>query len=118
MEDVGPFMKAAGFDEVNVDGDTLRVATQVGIATIELTLVRIDDPERGLVYEQADGIFEEMRTNYTIPPNSGGCEVTATTEFGLDVAIVGDVVDSTIIKRQRHTELTAQLDWLETVPSE
>lgn len=115
MEDVGPFMKAAGFDEVDVDGETIRVENQVGIATIELTLVLLDNDESDLAYEQVDGIFEEMRTDYTVTPTSGGSELTATTEFGLDVALVGDILDSTIIKRQRRKELTAQFDWLETV---
>lgn len=115
MADIDPFMKAAGFDEVDVDGETIHVANRVGIVTIELTLVLLDDGESDLAYEQVDGIFEEMRTDYTVTPTSDGSEVTATTEFGLDVALVGDVLDSTIIKRQRRKELTAQFDWLETV---
>jgi len=54
-----------------------------------------------------------MRTAYTVTSDPNGSEVVATTEFALDVAIIGDVLDSTVIKRQRRTELTAQFDWLE-----
>ncbi|WP_435075213.1 SRPBCC family protein [Halorubrum sp. HHNYT27] len=113
MARIDPFMRASGFDEVLVDGDTVRVANEVGIATIELTLELVDRPEADLAYEQRDGVFDEMRTAYTVAPAPDGSEVVATTEFALDVAIVGDVLDSTIIKRRRRTELTAQFDWLE-----
>jgi carbon monoxide dehydrogenase subunit G len=115
MNELEQFMRASGFDEVLVDGETVRVANEVGIATIELTLELVDRPEADLAYEQRDGIFEEMRTAYTVTPASNGSEVVATTEFALDVAIVGDVLDSTVIKRQRRRELSAQFDWLEGV---
>lgn len=119
MEDVEPFMAAAGFDEVGVDGVTVRVANRVGPKTIELILELVDDPEAALTYVQRDGIFEEMETTYTTVPLEGtaedasGTEVTATTEFALDVAVVGDFLDSTVIERQRKKELGAQFDWLE-----
>ncbi|WP_280537418.1 SRPBCC family protein [Halopenitus sp. POP-27] len=123
MTDVEPFMAAAGFDEVSVDGDRIAVANRVGIATIELTLERTDglgdgvaddDPPYVFEYVQREGIFEAMTTTYTVTPTDAGTEVTATTEFALDVAIVGDVLDATVIKRQRRRELNAQFDWLET----
>lgn len=113
MTDLGPFMKASGFDEVTVDGETIRVGNRVGIASIELILEIVDDPDVDLAYEQRDGIFEEMRTEYAVVSRSDGSELTATTEFALDVPVVGDVLDSTIIKRQRRKELSAQFDWLE-----
>jgi hypothetical protein len=113
MDRIGPFMEAAGFDEVAVDGETVRVANQVGIATIELTLGLVDDPDAALAYEQRDGLFREMRTTYAVSPTDGGTEVTATTAFELDLAVVGDVLDSTVIERQRRKELTAQFDWLD-----
>ena len=115
MSRLDQFMRASGFDEVFVDGEIVRVANEVGIATIELTLKLVDRPDADLAYEQRDGIFEEMRTAYTITPTSNGSEVIATTEFALDVGIIGDVLDSTVIKRQRRKELTAQFDWLEEV---
>jgi hypothetical protein len=113
MERIGPFMRAAGFDEVAVDGDTVRVANRVGIARIELTLDLIEDAETDLAYEQREGIFEEMRTTYAVSEVPDGCEVVATTDFALDVPVVGDALDATVIKRQRTKELEAQFDWLE-----
>jgi carbon monoxide dehydrogenase subunit G len=110
MEDVGPFMAAAGFDEVDVEGDTLRITNRVGI----LTLAVVDDAESDLAYEQRDGIFDEMRTAYAVTATPEGSEVTATTDFALDIAVVGDALDATVIKRQRAKELEAQFDWLES----
>ncbi|GAB3685061.1 hypothetical protein GCM10028857_14910 [Salinarchaeum chitinilyticum] len=150
MDDLEPFMLAAGFDEVDVDGDAMHVANLVGIAEIELVLELVDEPGAALAYEQREGIFEEMVTSYAIEPvdasdevvaaddgadgvdvetdavdgdtdapdddteaDPSGTEVTATTEFAMDVPLVGGILDATVIKRQRRTELAAQLDWLE-----
>ena len=113
MGDLGPFMRAAGFDEVDGDGDVIRLANRVGPATIQLELV-LRETDHDLAYDQREGIFKEMRTTYDVEPSGEGSEVTATTEFALDVALVGEVLDSTIIKRQRRVELDAQFDWLET----
>ena len=44
-----------------------------------------------------------------------GTEVTATTTFELGVPLVGDALDSTVIERQRRSELAAQFDWLARV---
>ena len=119
MTDVGPFMTAAGFDEVAVDGDRIEVANAVGIATIELTLERVDTDalekphaDGAFAYEQREGIFEEMVTSYSLSSVADGTEVEATTTFALDVAVVGDLLDATVIDRQRRRELEAQLDWL------
>jgi hypothetical protein len=117
FEDVESFMLGAGFDAVDVDGDTFTIENGVGIATIELTLQVVDDPESAFAYEQVDGIFEEMLTTYAIAPLEDGCEVTARTEFALDVALVGGLMDATVIKRQRRKELNAQFDWLESAVS-
>ncbi|GAA0722022.1 carbon monoxide dehydrogenase subunit G [Halorubrum trapanicum] len=113
MDDLGPFVRSSGFDDVSVDGETVRVANDVGLAAIELTLEVVDDPDADLAYEQREGIFEAMRTAYVVTPTGAGSEVTATTEFALDVALVGDLLDATVIERQRRTELSAQFDWLE-----
>ncbi|WP_424015312.1 SRPBCC family protein [Halorubrum xinjiangense] len=113
MADVEAFVRSSGFDEVEVDGETVRVANDVGVASIELTLELVDDPDATLAYEQREGIFEAMRTEYVVAPAAEGSEVTATTEFALDVALIGDLLDATVIERQRRKELAAQFDWLE-----
>lgn len=115
MNEIESFMKASGFDEVSVDGETIRVANLVGIMTIELTLELVDEPDAALAYEQREGIFDEMRTTYAVAPTVNGTEVRATTEFELGVTVIGDALDSTVIERQRRKELTAQFDWLEKV---
>jgi len=112
--DVEPFTRAAGFDEVRVDGRTIEIANDVGIAEITLELEIVDDPDAVLAYEQREGVFEEMRTAYTLHPTDTGTEVRATTEFALDVPLVGEVLDATVISRQRRAELDAQFDYLET----
>ncbi|MCD2199341.1 SRPBCC family protein [Halobacterium sp. KA-4] len=115
MVDVEAFVESAGFDDVEVDGETIRVANQVGIAELELELVAVEREGADVAHEQRDGIFEEMWTTYTVEPRAGGDEVdvTAHTEFTLDVPVVGDILDATVIQRQRRKELNAQLDWLE-----
>lgn len=112
IHDVESFMDAAGFDTVSVEGETIRVANQVGLAEIELILKLIEDDQSALAYEQRDGIFEEMRTRYTVESDPAGSTVTATTRFALNIALVGDILDATVIKRQRRRELDAQLTWL------
>lgn len=110
-----PFVEASGFDEVAVDGDTVEVGNQVGLMTLELTLEVVDDPDAELAYVQTEGLFDEMSTTYTVDPAEGGdaSVVTATTDFSLDVPVLGDVLDATVIKRQRRKELENQFDWLQ-----
>jgi len=116
ITDVEPFMLAAGFDEVTVDGDEIHLVNRVGIAELELSLERIEDPEAVLAYEQVEGIFESMRTAYRIEDaGEAGVRVVAETDFSLDVALVGDLLDATVIKRQRRRELDAQFDHLESL---
>ncbi|MHB9288190.1 SRPBCC family protein [Halobacteriales archaeon Cl-PHB] len=113
MEDVRAFMLGAGFDGVTVDGDRVTIANHVGLLTIELDLLIVDDPDHDLVYEQVDGIFSEMVTWYDVEAtDDGGTTVAATTEFELDASLVGPILDATVIKRQRRKELTAQFDYL------
>lgn len=114
MADVEAFMESSGFDGVERDGDTLRLRNRVGLMQIELELEILDD-DAELAYEQREGIFEEMWTTYAVEPRADGdeAEVTARTAFSLDVPVVGDVLDATLIERQRRKELRAQLDWLE-----
>jgi len=112
MGDVEAFMLAAGFTEVEVDGPDVHLENQVGLATVTLDLRLVEREGAALAYEQAEGFFERMDTVYTVEAVDGGSEVTATTEFALDVALVGEILDSTVIKRQRTSELEQQFDWL------
>jgi len=115
MEDLEPFMLSAGFDEVRIDGDEMHLRNRVGIATIELTLGLLDEPDAVLAYEQREGLFESMRTVYYLEDaGEAGTRIEATTDFALDVALVGDLLDATVIKRQRRKELDAQFDHLES----
>jgi len=113
MDDLEAFMLAAGFTDVTVDGDEMRLENQVGLATVELDL-RVVDGEADLAYEQTDGFFERMDTEYQVESVDGGSEVTATTDFALDVALIGQILDATVINRQRRAELNSQFDWLES----
>jgi len=113
MADLKPFMLAAGFDEVAVDDeDRFRIAMAFSFARIELVLDLLEDDDAALAYEQHEGIFEEMVTAYELEETAEGTDATARTEFALDVAVVGGVLDATVIKRQRRRELDAQLEWL------
>lgn len=112
VTDVGPFMRAAGFDEVTVDGDRFTIRNHVGLLTIELDL-EVVESDAVLAYEQREGIFEAMETRYELEEREDHTEVRAATTFALDIALVGEVMDATVIKRQRRKELTAQFDYLE-----
>ena len=116
ITDVGPFMRAAGFDEVVVEGDEIRLTNRVGIAELQLTLGVIDRPDAVLAYEQRDGMFESMVTVYRLDDAGGdGVRVEAETEFALDVSLVGDLLDATVVSRPRRRELDAQFDYLESL---
>jgi hypothetical protein len=112
MDDVAAFMRGAGFDEVTLEGDRLTIGNQVGLFDIELVLELVDG-DATLAYEQREGIFESMRTEYHVRGDAEGTAVTATTEHeAIDLAVLGPVLDSTVIERQRKKELRAQFDWL------
>jgi hypothetical protein len=112
MADLEAFMLGAGFDDVTVEGDTITINNRVGLFDIELVLEIVDD-DAALVYEQRDGVFESMRTEYRLDADGGGTTVTATTEYtALDLAVVGQLLDATVVDRQRRKELDAQFDWL------
>lgn len=126
VTDVERFIQACGFDSVSVDGSTVHIENSVGLATIELDLKLVDDPNAVLAYEQEEGIFNEMTTRYELDSKEETTTLTATTDFSLDVALVGMILDATVIKRQRRKELTSQFEYLaeqvnpdvsETVPA-
>jgi len=112
ITDVEPFTRAAGFDEVELEGDRLDIAKAVGLLKISLSLRLLDDPDAVFAYEQVDGVFESMTTRYTIDETADGTEVTVRTEFALDVP-GGSILDATVIKRQRRKEIEAQFDYLD-----
>jgi hypothetical protein len=114
MADLEAFMLGAEFTDVTVEGEEIHLENQVGLATVTLDLRIVDVPGTALAYEQADGFFETMTTEYVLEAVDGGTEITATTEFALDLALVGQILDATVIKRQRRSELESQFDWLES----
>jgi len=113
MDDIEAFMQGAQFDEVSYDGDTLVIDNSVGLFDIELVLDVVDADGAALAYEQREGVFESMDTEYSVESDDGGTTVTARTEFTTtELAVVGTVLDETVVHRQRRKELTAQFDWL------
>lgn len=112
ITDIGPLMRACGFDGVTVDGDIVTITNHVGLATVELTVEVIDRSDAALAYEQREGIFEEMDTRYVLTETAGGVEITATTEFAIQARLVGPVLDATVVSRQRRRELRSQFDYL------
>lgn len=111
VADLESFMLAAGFDDVSVEGGTVDIENAVGLARLSLT-VEVVEADAALAYEQREGLFSEMRTRYEVAPADGGSEVTATTEFELGRGVVGSALDATLVKRQRRSELTRQLEGL------
>jgi carbon monoxide dehydrogenase subunit G len=111
VADAEPFTAAGGFDDVTVDGDRMHLENRLGLATVELDL-RLRDDDVALSYEQVDGMFEEMWTTYEVEAEGDGSVVTATTEFALTDGVLGDVLDATIIRRQRGREIDGQFEYL------
>lgn len=112
LSDVGGLLRASDFDRVTVDGDRITIENGVGIATIDLSLEVVDREDADLAYRQTEGIFEAMETRYVVTPVEGGSEVTAVTEFAVDISLVGGLLDATVVTRQRRRELRDQLDWI------
>lgn len=113
VTDVGPFIRACGFDTVTVEGSRVHIENSVGLASIELELELVEKQGAVLAYEQRDGIFKEMTTRYKLRGKRGTTTVSVVTDFALNVALVGMILDATVIKRQRQREITAQFEYLE-----
>lgn len=112
MADRTAFMRAAEFDSVSRDGDVMTIENRVGLFDIELVLELVDS-DAEFAYEQREGVFESMATEYHLEAEDGETTVSATTEYeALDLAVVGQLLDSTVVQRQRKRELDAQFDWL------
>lgn len=112
LSDIEGLTVAGGFDEVTVEGDVVTIKNRVGLATMNLTL-EVLDTDAALSLQQREGHFSEMHTDYEVEPADGGSRVTITTEFTLGRSIIGDLLDATVVRRQRTKELEAQLDWLQ-----
>jgi len=112
LGELEPFMRASGFDEVDIDGDRIEISKALGLLRISLTLRVYEEDGAALAYEQTDGLFESMVTTYELSEQDGLTEVTAQTEFALD-APGGSILDGTVVRRQRRKELAAQLDFVE-----
>ena len=110
--DVPGFIRAAGYDSVSVDGDRIGIERRLGLATLSLTLRPIDADESTLAFEQESGLFEEMTMHYVVESTDGGSELTARTEFTLG-GVTGSVLDDTVVRRQRTSEIEDQFAYVE-----
>ena len=58
--------------------------------------------------------LSNLRTEYHVTADADGTTVKAATEHeAIDLAVLGPLLDSTVIERQRKKELNAQFDWLD-----
>ena len=110
--DIPAFVRASGFDRVHVDGESYTVSRGIGFATFELTLERVAS-ESLLEFEQVEGIFDRMWTEYRLEETEQGCAFIATTEFTLG-GVLAPVLDGTMIKTQRTREFELQFDYVES----
>lgn len=125
LADVPAFIRASGFDKVEVAEDRYVVSRTVGFATFELELERVDT-DWVLALDQTTGIFDEMWTEYRVDPIDPGegantypssdgdtaADVIAETEFTLG-GVLGPVLDETMITARRTEEFEKQFDYLE-----
>lgn len=111
-DDIGAFMQAGGYDSVSVEGDRVEIERRLGLANLSLTLRPIDVDGAVLAFEQESGLFEEMTMYYAAEPTDGGTELEARTEFTLG-GVTGNVLDDTVIRRQRTSEIELQFDYVE-----
>ena len=110
LTDVPAFIRASGFDSLTVEGDTYTVSRDIGLATFELTLERLES-EHLLEFEQIEGMFDRMWTEYRLEGDESGCELVATTEFTLG-GVLAPILDGTMIETQRHGEFDNQFDYV------
>jgi hypothetical protein len=109
--DLAGFTEAAGYDSVTIEGETIRVARRMGLATIELTLRIDEDSEAVLALDQTDGIFDRMWTEYRVEEAAAGSRIIAETEFTLG-SVLGPVLDAALIADRRRSEFVSQFDYL------
>lgn len=109
-EDVPAFVRASGFDRVTHEDGLYSVSRDIGIATLELTLERVESDSL-LEFEQTEGLFDRMWTEYRLESTLEGCELLATTEFTLG-GVLAPVLDPTMISTQRQREFDRQFDYV------
>jgi carbon monoxide dehydrogenase subunit G len=112
VTDLERFMRAGGFSEVSVEDEEIYLRQNIDLGGIELDLQVVLDADVALAYEQIEGIFNEMRTEYELETVPEGTRIRARTEFELG-GVFGSVLDATVVKRKRRSELNAQFDYLE-----
>lgn len=112
VADVEPFMIAGGFTDVTVEDGVVHLENQLGFATMTLTVALRDDGA-ALSFVQQEGMFDEMDARYEVEPDGDRSRVVATTDFELGTTVVGDLLDGTIVRRQRIREIEGQFDYLE-----
>lgn len=111
--DVQSFIGAGGFDTVTKTGDRITVTRNLGLATIELTVL-VDRGSNGVLrLEAIDGIFDRMETEYSVESTTSGSRVTAWTTFSLG-GVFGRALDATLVTTQRKREFEEQFDYLES----
>ncbi|UWG48549.1 START/RHO_alpha_C/PITP/Bet_v1/CoxG/CalC (SRPBCC)ligand-binding domain superfamily protein [Halanaeroarchaeum sp. HSR-CO] len=112
--DLESFVGASGVDSVSMTGDRIALASRLGLASIEL-VVRIDrEADAVLAFDAVDGMFERMRTEYTVEATDPGSRLVAWTEFTLG-GVIGTALDETLVSMQRNREFEYQFDYLETL---
>ena len=105
-------LRASGFESIERDDDRLEVSRRLGFATLSLTLEMDHDADAVVAFEAVDGIFERMRTEYTVEPAGSGTVVRAWTDFTLG-GVAGSALDAPLVSRQRRREFEKQFDFLE-----
>jgi hypothetical protein len=77
--------------------------------------VRREDEDGVPWYEQRDRIFDPMMTRYGLTKTAESAEVEASTTFAVRARLVGPLLDTTAVCRQRREKLNAQFDCLESL---
>lgn len=110
LDDIPAFVRASGFDRIGVADEAITVSKDIGMATFELTLEQRESSHL-LAFEQTEGLFDRMWTDYRLDSAEGGAKLTAMTEFSLG-GVLAPVLEPTMITRQRTTEFERQFDYV------
>lgn len=110
LDDIPAFVRASGFDRIDVVDEAITVSKDIGMATFELTLEQRESNHL-LAFEQTEGLFDRMWTDYRLDSDEDGSKLTATTEFSLG-GVLAPVLEPTMITRQRTREFERQFDYV------